>query len=299
MSAVIDIHPHVIAADTKRYPLDPLSGRQSEWSRERPVSFERMIAAMDEAGVAKAALVQASTCYGHDNAYVADAVAAHPERFTGVFSVDVFQSDAPERIGYWVSRGLTGMRVFIAGHSAAVQGARLDDPRARSAWGCAEAMGIPVCVQLRAAGLPQLAAVLERFPKVHIVLDHMARPAIDDGPPYAGASSLFSLARHQNLYLKLTTHNVRESRGGKATPESFFARVTAEFGASRIVWGSNYPASAGTLSDILAEARSALAALPSADRDWIFLRTAQSLYPALAGREKVASGPPQNPKPSL
>jgi predicted TIM-barrel fold metal-dependent hydrolase len=283
MSTVIDIHPHVIASDTKRYPLSPLSGRQSDWSRERPVGLERMIAAMDEAGVAKAALVQASTCYGHDNACLADAVAAHPERFTGVFSVDVFQSGAPERIRYWMSKGLAGLRVFIAGHTAAAKDTRLDDPSSFPAWKFASETGIPVCVQLRSEGLPQLRAVLERFPEVRIVLDHMARPVLDDGPPYAAASGLFSLARYRNLYLKLSTHNVRESRGGKATPESFFGRVVAEFGAPRIAWGSNYPASDGTLAGILAEARSALAALPSRDRDWIFFRTAQSLYPALAG----------------
>src|SRR5207245_9955501 len=112
-------HPPVVAADTKRSPPAPWTGEQSGWSRERPASFQRMIAAMDEAGIAKAALVQASTCYGHDNSYVADAVAAHPERFTGVFSVDVLQRDAPERIDYWVSKGLTGLRVFIAGQTAA------------------------------------------------------------------------------------------------------------------------------------------------------------------------------------
>ena len=281
---VIDVHSHVIASDTQRYPLSPLSGQQSDWSRERPVGFERMIAAMDEAGVAKAALVQASTCYGHDNAYVADAVAAHPERFTGVFSVDVFRPDAPERIRHWMGKGLAGLRVFIAGHTSAAKDARLDDPSSFPAWEFAGEARIPVCVQLRAAGLPQLKAMLERFPHVRIVLDHMARPAIDDGPPYAGASSLFSLARHENLFLKLTTHNVRESRGGKATPESFFGRLVAEFGASRIAWGSNYPASEGTLAEILAEARTALAALAPADRDRIFFRTAQSLYPSLAKR---------------
>src|SRR5260221_4120228 len=102
MSTVIDIHPHVVASDTRRYPLSPLSGRQSDWSRERPVGFEGMIAAMDEAGVAKAALVQASTCYGHDNSYLAGAVAPRPERVTGVFSVDVFARHAPQRIRYWV-----------------------------------------------------------------------------------------------------------------------------------------------------------------------------------------------------
>src|SRR5258706_15991618 len=98
MSRVIDIHPHVIAPDPVRYPLDPLGGKQSDWSRTRPVSFEKMLAAMDQAGIAKSALVQTSTSYGHDNSYVADAVAAHPERFTGVFSVDVFQPDAPQRM---------------------------------------------------------------------------------------------------------------------------------------------------------------------------------------------------------
>ncbi len=283
MSAVIDLHAHVICADVQRYPLAPLSGHQSDWARERPVGVKEMLDAMDEAGVAGSALVQASTSYGHDNSCVADAVAAHPERFTGVFSVDVFQPGAPERIRHWLSRGLSGLRVFIAGHTAAVKDARLDDPRSFPAWESAGDAGIPVCVQLRAAGLPQLVTMLERFPRVRVVLDHMARPAIDDGPPYAGAASLFALARYRNLYLKLTTHNVREARQGRATPTSFFARVVEEFGASRVAWGSNFPASEGSLPGLLAEARAALAALPDRDRDWIFFRTAQSLYPALAG----------------
>lgn len=282
MSAIIDIHPHVIATDTKRYPLMPLGGRQSDWARERPVDFEQMIAAMDQAGIVKSALVQASTSYTHDNAYVADAVAAHPGRFTGVFSVDVCAEDAPKRIRYWLSRGLTGLRVFIAGHTAA-RDARLDDPRSLPSWEAVEDAGIPVCVQLRSTHLPQLVTMLERFPQVRVVMDHLARPEIGDGPPYAAAASLFSLARHENLYLKLTTHNVRESRAGKATAESFFGRLVREFGAMRIAWGSNYPASKGDLAEILAEAKTALASLSSADRDWIFSRTAQTLYPALAG----------------
>jgi L-fuconolactonase len=282
MSAVIDTHAHVVAADTTRYPLAPLGGHQSDWSRERPVSFEKMIAGMDEAGIARAALVQASTCYGYDNSYVADAVAAHPERFAGVFTLDVTQPDAPDRIRHWMRKRLKGLRVFIAGESAAAQDVRLDDPRSFPAWECVSQAGIPVCVQLRAPGLPQLVTVLERFPKVRIVLDHMARPTLDDGPPYGAASSLFALRLYPNLYLKLTTHNVRESRQGRATPQSFFGRVVEKFGASRIAWGSNYPASEGTLAGLLAETRETLAFLPIEDQEWIFFRTAQSLYPVLA-----------------
>jgi predicted TIM-barrel fold metal-dependent hydrolase len=282
MSRIIDVHPHVIAADAARYPLAPLGGKQSDWSRTRPVSFEKMLAAMDQAGIGKSALVQASTSYGHDNSYVADAVAAHPERFAGVFSVDVFRPEAPERIRFWMRKGLSGLRVFIAGHTAAAKDARLDDPRSFPAWECAAEAGLPVCVQVRANGLAQLETLLVRFPDVRIVLDHMARPEIEAGPPYTAASPLFGLARHKNLLLKLTTHNVRESRQGKATPESFFGRVVKEFGARRIAWGSNYPASEGSLSGLLAEAREALASLTDEERDWIFFRTAQTLYPDLA-----------------
>ncbi len=115
---IIDIHPHIIASYTKRYPLAPLGGHQSDWSRTRPVTTEQMIAAMDKAGVAKAAIVQASTCYGHDNSYVADAVAAHPERFTGVFSVDIMAPDASEKMKYWLGKGLTGLRHGAEGERA-------------------------------------------------------------------------------------------------------------------------------------------------------------------------------------
>ena len=278
MSAVVDLHSHVIAEDTRRYPLAPLGGRRSDWSRERPVSVENMLAAMDEAGIEKSVLVQASTCYGHDNSYVADAVAAHPQRFVGVFSVDMLAPEAPKRIRQWIGRGLSGLRVFIAGHTLTAEQARLDDPRSYPAWECAAEAGLPVCVQVRAGGLTQLETMLERFTKVRILLDHMARPVLEDGPPYAAARSLFALARYKNLHLKLTTHNVRDARKGKATPESFFGRVVEAFGASRIGWGSNYPASEGTLTQLLAEARQALAALPETERERIFSRTAKSLY---------------------
>src|SRR5256885_17043462 len=114
MKGVIDIHPHVISPDTQRYPRAPLGGRASDWSQTRPVSAEQMIAAMNSAGIDKAGLVQASTCYGHDNSYVAHSVAAQPRRFARVFSVDMLAADAPERIRHWKPRGLIGVPVVIA-----------------------------------------------------------------------------------------------------------------------------------------------------------------------------------------
>jgi len=85
MSApVIDIHPHIISADMQRYPHAPLYGIQSTWSKDRPADVDQLLEAMDEAGVAKAAIVHASTCYGFDNSLVADAAVTHAGRCTAV-----------------------------------------------------------------------------------------------------------------------------------------------------------------------------------------------------------------------
>ena len=279
----IDIHAHVISTDTKRYPNAPLGGHKSEWSRERPVSAEQMIASMDQAGIAKSALVQASTCYGHDNSYVADAVAAYPNRFTGVFSVDVLAPEAPEKIRYWVGRKLAGMRLFTAGSTMPNQADWVDDPRSFPAWACASEFRIPVCMQMTVKAIPQLMRMLERFPKVTVILDHLAKPTLSGGPPYTGATDVFRLADYNNLYLKLTPRTIAEAQDGKATAVTFFPLLVSKFGASRIAWGSNYPASDGTLPELLRDSQAGLSVLSAEDRDWVFEKTALTLYPPLAG----------------
>jgi len=281
---IIDIHPHVISTDTVRYPNAPVGGRKSDWSRERPVSAEELISAMDDAGIAKSVLVQASTCYGNDNSYVADSVAAHPDRFTGVFSVDPLAPDAPEKIRYWAGRKLTGMRLFTAGSTMPNQASWIDDPQSFPAWECVSEMGIPVCMQMTVKAIPQLVHILERFPKVTVILDHLAKPSLSDGPPYSGAADVFRLADYKNLYLKVSPHTVAEAQNGKATHATFFPILVSKFGASRIAWGSNYPTSKGTLPELLKASQAAMSALSAEDRDWIFARTALILYPVLAGK---------------
>jgi L-fuconolactonase len=277
---VVDIHPHIISTDLQKYPRDPLGGNQSVWSSERPTSTEQLVKAMDEAGVAKAAIVQASTCYGFDNSYVADAVAQYPDRFTGVFSVDMLAPDAAEKIRYWVGRKLSGLRLFTAGSTMGQQ-SWLDDPRTFAGWEAAIECGIPVCVQLRTSGMPQLQVLLDRFPKATFIVDHFLNMSLEEGPPYKEAEPLFQLVKYQNVYLKFTPVIVNQARKGKATPASFFPRVISEFGAKRIAWGSNFPANAGTLKELLENSRSALDGLSAADQEWIFSKTSETLYPAL------------------
>lgn len=277
-----DIHPHIISDDETRYPPAPLFGKRSDWSQERPNTVESLIAAMDEAGVAKAAVVHSSTTYGFDNSYVVDGCNQYADRLVAVGSVDMVADDACDVIRSWAGKGLKGLRVFTGGSTKDFDPSELEDPRAFKAWDLLGELGLPMCIQTGPIGLPQVTMLAKRFANVAIIMDHLGRPDVLDGPPYANADSLFELAALPNIYLKLTPRIFGDVKKGKASAETFFPKVVAAFGADRLAWGSNFPTSPGTLAEIKAEAEAGLACLTDADRAWIFGRTAAKLYPTLA-----------------
>ncbi len=278
---VIDVHCHVVSPDRARYPLAPIGGKQSDWSSERPTTPEQLLAAMDGAGVSKAAVVQASTAYGHDSSYLADSIARYPERFTGVFSIDPLDANALATMDHWIARGMTGLRVFTTGSTMPGQQTWLDDERAFPVWDKAGKLGLPIAVQMTADGIPLLLKIVERFPRTSFLLDHLARPVITDGPPYAKAASLFGLADYPSVYLKLTSRTVEHCQSGQATPQTFMPKLVAAFGAGRILWGSNFPAHDATLPHILKETLHVLSVLDPADQAMILSGTAERLYPKL------------------
>ena len=283
MSSIVDIHPHIISDDEGRYPPAPLFGKRSDWSKERPTTVETLIASMDEAGVAKAAVVHSSTTYGFDNSYVVDGCNQYKDRLVAVGSVDMLADDLPAVIRGWADKGLAGLRIFTGGSTKDFDPSELDNPKSFRAWEALAELGLPMCIQTGPIGLPQVRMLAEKFPTVNIILDHLGRPDVLDGPPYANAASMFAMADLPNLYMKLTPRIFGDVKKEKASAETFFPRVVEAFGAQRLAWGSNFPTSPGTLKEILATAQTALQCLSETDRAWIFGKTAQQLYPALAG----------------
>jgi predicted TIM-barrel fold metal-dependent hydrolase len=282
LPGIVDTHTHVISPDRLRYPLAPVGGRQSDWSAHHSTDSETLLAAMDDAGIADAMVVQASTAYGTDNRYAADAVRAHPDRFGGVFSIDMLADDNVTQMQRWLDAGMSGLRIFTTGTTMPGQADWLDDERTFPVWEHAQRHDVSICVQMTAAGIPQLTNLLTRFRGVRVLLDHLARPDLAGGPPYESAAPLFDLATYPGLYLKLTNRTIREASRGLSTPEAFFPRVIGAFGARRIAWGSNFPAAEGTLAELLAEAQRGVSMLPETDRASIFGDTARTIYPVLA-----------------
>ncbi|KSV78244.1 amidohydrolase [Sinorhizobium sp. GL2] len=278
---IIDIHPHIISPDTERYPYNPLGGIRSDWSAERPFTFEQYVEEMEAAGVSQAAMVHSSTTYGYDNAYAADSVCREPARFVGVYSVDIAAPDAVATVNQWRKRGMAGLRLFGAGSTVQTDGRWMIAPETFPVWEHMADIDMTVAIQTTSIGLPVVEEILERFPEVNILLDHLGRPDLTDGAPYNKAGPLWKLAGYENLYLKITPRTFDLATKAPANPETFFPKLVAEYGANRLAWGSNFPANNGSLKELVDQGHRCFASLGDKDRAAIWAGTAEKLYPQL------------------
>lgn len=279
---IVDSHCHIISPDLTAYPRAPIGGTQSQWASSRPVTAEGLLARMDEVGIGQAVLVQATTAYGYDNSYVADSQRRWPDRFVAVGTFDPLQPAAGARLAELVGAdGLAGVRLFTSGSTVPVQGEWFAAPETAEFWRTAGELGVTVCLQMRLGpATAQLVSVLERYPTVRVLLDHLGYPDIAASPADAG-EAVAALARHPGLHLKLTHRNLERLRDVGAEAAAFLDPVVGAFGAGRIAWGSNCPAAEQSLAELRALAEDVLAVLPAADRAEIFAGTARRIYPAL------------------
>lgn len=253
MTFYFDTHTHAVSGDTDNYPVRPLGGIRSDWSRDRPVDGDELIGHLDRAGVARAALVQASTVYGFDNRYAADVLARYPDRLVGVCSVDFLSDSAVNDLKYWIEeRGFRGVRIRIADGDTAVAapGAGLSDEGMAAVWDYIDDYGIPVCIQMHSKDTGELLKVLGDHPAATVVLDHLGRPNASGAPEYPMLGEIEQLAAFGGVHLKITPGALRRigNEPGAEVAE-VLRRLGATFGTGRLMWGSDFPAAPGSLRD--------------------------------------------------
>jgi predicted TIM-barrel fold metal-dependent hydrolase len=274
---IVDTHVHAIAEDQRKYPRK-VAPEHNEWVKD--TSAETLLALMGDAGIDRTIIVQAYGAYQYDNSYAADCAVQYPGRFASVCILDPLNPAAPDQLSHLVNeRGVRGLRIFTLTQPERFM---LDDPTTFPLWERAALLKIAVCVCTRFSQLPRLRVPLDRFPDLKVALDHVGGPRLDEGPPYAGAQPLFDLARFPNLYLKFSSVTMYAAARGASTPQEFFRRLRDAFGARRMMWGSNFPATHDRpLKDQLQLARDHLAFASDEDRRLLFGDTALTLWPTL------------------
>lgn len=283
-----DTHTHAISPDVEQYPVRPLGGTRSEWSQTRAVDGDGLLRALDEAGVERAALVHASTAYGFDNSYAAHVLEQHPDRFVGVCAVDFLSPTAIDDLRHWLGeRGFSGVRIRVSDGTTAVpaQGSGVSDEGMTAVWDYLDAQRTPVCIQMHSKDTDKLLSVLERHPQLTVLLDHGGRPNAAGGPPYAGLDELGRLAKYDGVHLKITPPMLRRLGDEPGVdPTAVVGALVDRFGADHLMWGSNFPASAGTLADLRDDIHSHFAGLSDAQLTDVLGANAARVYAPTAAR---------------
>jgi L-fuconolactonase len=275
---IVDTHVHVVAADRERYPLHP-AGISLDWFREAPVTVEEFLELMTAAGVDRAVLVQPMSAYSFDNRYVIDSARRHSDRLASVVIVDTLD-DPAGRLRTMADEGVSGVRLFAIRNPSL---SRLDSPDALGLCEVAAELDLCVIVTILSNQLPELRAVLERFPDVTVTLDHCGFPDLSGGPPYAKAAALFELASVSNLNLKVSCHLLEQAEAA-GDPRDLVDHLAATYGADRLLWGSDFPQTHDRSYAELAElGRTACSRLSLADQRRFLGENALRLWPRLGG----------------
>lgn len=278
---IVDTHTHVVSHDEAVYPLGATELPNGTWWQDDRCDVDELIAAMDAASVDAAVLVQPSGPYSFDNRYLVDAHARHPRRSAAICTLDI--DAAPERAALEIDElvrtsGVGGLRLFALDFSGGE--GWIGDQRTAPVWEQLDQFGIPAVPTVFAHQLPALARMLERFPHVTACLDHCAFPDLSDDPA-AALEPLIALAALPNLLLKVSTFVL--TAGPPDAVAAALEELRTHFGASRMMWGSDYPQSHDRSYPELVElAASATAAWPDVDREAFLGGTALTVWPSLA-----------------
>lgn len=273
--SIIDAHVHVWTPDTRRYPL--AAGFKKE--RMRPPSFtpEQLFAHTCPCGVGRVVLIQMSF-YGHDNAYMLDAMHKHPEVFSGVARID--QDDKPRRAMIRLAeQGVRGFRVTAAGQPP---DRWLVGEGAAAMWRCGAERRLAICPLIGPEFLPSLDKMCGRWPETPVVIDHFARIGADGRIRPKDLDNLCRLARHRHVHVKVSAFY---ALGKKSPPYRdlgpMIRRLLGAFGPRRLMWASDSPFQIQpphTYKASVELIRSGLDFLGDDDRAWLLYKTAQNVF---------------------
>jgi L-fuconolactonase len=269
---IVDAHVHVTSANSLYYP-------QLAAAPNWPVTpVEQLIGEMDLLGIGAAVLAQTFFTYGTDNRYAIHAAAKYPTRFKVVCVIDQTAAHASEVLTELVkTQVVRGLRLMPKGHPEGV----LTDPVTFPVWETATKLGIPVTVAAEAEHIPQMPALVRRFPDVPICFEHMWGLEFGQAP-LEQIAPVLALADFPNVYLKLCPNNSHAIRRTDLKAEAFFGAIVSRFGIERLMWGSNFPAHTGKfggLADRLRIMQEDFSFLDPDAHSRFFGGTALSLWP--------------------
>lgn len=224
----IDAHVHVFGPEA-RFPFASIAKYHPQ-----DATPEMLFALRDHLGLSRNIIVQAS-CHGFDNRATLDGIARSGGKARGVAVVDPDISDADLQALH--DGGMRGVRFNFL--KRLVDNAPRDkflDIARRIA-----PMGWHVVVYFEADLLEELTPFLEAIPTT-IVVDHMGRPDIAQGPDGKDITAFKKLLDdHPNIWTKVSGAERLSPMGPPFDDFVAVVRPIVERYPDRVLWGTDWP----------------------------------------------------------
>ena len=245
----------------------------------RNFCLDQLAPELDAAGVEATVLVQAAPTVAETH-YLLDIARRSNGRVQGVVGwVDLTASDAVAVLHDLVADPLLkGVRPMLQDLADPAWIARSELQPALSAL---PELGLRFDALVTPRQLRPLLAMLERHPDLAAVIDHCAKPAIAAGGWQPWAGDLAAIARRSAACCKLSGLVTEAGPGWTVDAlRRYVDHVLESFGASRVIWGSDWPVLtlAASYAAWVAACDALLAGLGGSERDAIFSGNARRFY---------------------
>ena len=236
---LIDTHIHLF--DPALFPYHPSATYQPPASPLAPyAAFAR------EARINHVIIVHPEP-YQDDHGYLEYCFAHEPSPgfFKGTCLFDPIAADTPARMQALVRKlpnRIVGLRIHEM-HAAGtpplaagpIKDRDLRSPAMRNTWSAAADLGLAIQMHFLPYYAPQIGDLAAAFPKVPVILDHLARAG--QGTPEE-FEQVLALARHPRVYMKYSAINYSSKQPYPfADARPLVRRAFDAFGASRMIWG--------------------------------------------------------------
>lgn len=268
---IVDSHVHVWKKDPK-YP----------WAKEttsppaEDKSAEMLLELMKKHGVEKTVIIQVIH-YRYDNSYLADVLKQYRGTFHGVARVNPEDPAAPDHLSKLTKeQGFRGVRISP---NASAASDWIRGPLMPPLWKRCQDLKVPMTVLAPVTRMPDVEKLIEKYPDLTVVIDHMADSPI--GKPEE-LEKLLALKRYPKVFVKIShTWSLSKEKYPWRDTHAQVKRLYDGFGPKRLMWGTDWPVSErhSTYEQALTSVRDEMTFLNEDDKSWILSKTVERVWP--------------------
>jgi L-fuconolactonase len=138
---------------------------------------------------------------------------------------------------------------------------------------------VPMTLLIPIVRVPDAQKLIEKFPDLTVVIDHMADCPLDKPQEL---EKLIALKRYPKVFVKIShTWSLSKQEYPWRDSQEQVKRLHQAFGPQRLMWGTDWPVSErhSTYTQALTSVRDEMKFLNDEDKSWMLSKTIERVWP--------------------